>query len=151
MCFLKFSSPKHLQIFNISKMHFNRTVHIRHLCVKITIFTCHRCLIFHSVEKMNTIKIYTCILITRGLCIKGNFGIPTLLYFILIFLFHGCLKVFDITFRAMTFWIKKFSIMTLSFKEYSIMAFSITTLSIVIPQYTSKGSTMHNINIMWSV
>jgi len=94
MCFLKFSSPKHLQIFNISKILFNRIEHIRHLCVKITMLTCHRCLIFHSVEKMNTIKIYTCILITRGLYIKGNFGIPTIVYFILIFLFHGLFKSF---------------------------------------------------------
>ncbi len=33
----------------------NRTAHIRHQCMKTTVFSCHRCLIYTVVEKMNNI------------------------------------------------------------------------------------------------
>jgi hypothetical protein len=35
----------------------NRTACIRYLCMKITVFSCHRCLIQTSVEKINGILI----------------------------------------------------------------------------------------------
>ncbi len=34
----------------------NGTAHIRHLCKKLTILSCHRCLIFSNVDCINSIS-----------------------------------------------------------------------------------------------
>jgi len=53
----------------------NKTTNIRHLCMNITILSCHRCLIFSSVEIINNIYILVKTVTTRYLQVKGNFGI----------------------------------------------------------------------------
>jgi len=55
----------------------NRTAHIGYLCGKITVLSCHRCLIKTSVEK--TFK-YKLKLWPPDVSKKGNFFIPTIAY-----------------------------------------------------------------------
>ncbi len=57
-----------------------KTSHIRHLCRKTTVLSSHRYLINTTVEKMTNIKIWTRVLTTRCLWVKGNVGIPTIVY-----------------------------------------------------------------------
>jgi hypothetical protein len=42
-------------MFMVQAMTVNGTVHIRHLCRKTAVLSCHRCLINTGVEKMNCI------------------------------------------------------------------------------------------------
>jgi len=51
-------NPAHfVMLFHLGVMLFNRTARIKHQCRKMTVISCHRCLINIGVEKVNNISI----------------------------------------------------------------------------------------------
>jgi hypothetical protein len=69
----------------------NKTTHIRQVCRKTIVWSCHRCLINTGVEKMNNILIQIRVLTTKCLQVKGIVGIPTVVYIFKAFFFNGTL------------------------------------------------------------
>ncbi len=54
---IKLKQTHHSIMRQICSVRLNRVAHIRHPCMKITVLSCHRCLIKTGVEKMKNIEI----------------------------------------------------------------------------------------------